>query len=457
MSAQTKPMTHLSPLQALAAARAVAVEKMPYFRTGILELVPREKVGLGTFAVTKGSVLMYDPEVLKIWTPMQAGAVVCHEYMHIFLNHEERFRKLVAAGVLQPTEEDHALWNRDADREINDDLIAAGFDLPSFTDLNGHVHAPLTPEAEGYPPNRLAEEYVKLSLKKRPPPDPNGNGNRDPGGVGSGCCGSGAGGNPSDDEPEDSDPDNRSDVDQEVSRKQTMDNIKEASNNRGNVPIGLRRFVEEATKPSRIPWTQKLGRTVRNAVSFKKGAVDFTMKRPSRRQGAFHGMKNAPILPGLHAPTAEVAIVADTSGSMGPDQMRAVCEEANGVMQAVSGANVTFVACDAEVQAVVRTRKIADVKLNMKGGGGTDFRPAFKALESIKPKPQIVVFATDGYGPAPRRQPKGMHVIWLIIPGGRNECPWGEEVYMDYNDEERAAATKQHYPQEDDDEEDDAP
>lgn len=450
MKAVDRPMANLSFNQALAVARAVACERMPYFRAGIVDLVPREAPGLGTMALTAGSILMVDPDVLKAWSPNQAAAVLIHEYMHSFLKHSERFKKLVLSGTLASTAEDQALWNQMADAEINDDLEQAGLELPTFTAADGQVHKPVTPDGLGQPNNRLAEEYLKNELSKRPkdrrPPG---------GGGGSGHCGS-CTHNPVPGEPPISDPDARSEIDQDVTRKQVVEDIKaQASRGQGRLPDGLRRLLGDELKEAKVPWQQKLSRSARAAVSFRPGAVDYTRAKPSRRQGAVRHLRPAPILPGMHAPKAEVALVADTSGSMGANEMRAVLDEAQGILKAIGGSEVSFIACDAVVHSIVRTRSVKEMELNMHGGGGTDFKPAFDALAKLKPRPQVVVFATDGYGDYPPAPPKGMQVIWLVVAGGRIAVPWGEVISADERDDEDLRDPDEYL--EEDDDGDDAP
>jgi hypothetical protein len=346
-------------------------------------------------------------------------------------------------GVLTNSEEDRRLVNECADEEINDDLLAAGLDLPSFTLPDGSVCGPITPEGKGHPPNRLMEEYIAIELAKRqknPPPPKNSPppGSGQPQGkpthpaAGCGHCGSG-GGHEVPGEPPQDDPDGRSDVDQQVTRKQVCNDIKEASKFQGRVPLGLQRFAELADAPAKIPWAQKLARSVRSAVAFKSGSADYTMSRRSRRQGAFFGAELEPLLHGTHTPIAEVAVVADTSGSMGDAQMRKILQEVNGVIKTMAGAKITFLAVDSQVHSHIRTSRLEDVKLAIKGGGGTDFRPAFEALDRAKPRPSVVIFATDGYGSYPEEPPKGINVIWLNIDG-RIGVDWGERIDISAED-----------------------
>jgi predicted metal-dependent peptidase len=71
-------------------------------------------------------------------------------------------------------------------------------------------------------------------------------------------------------------------------------------------------------------------------------------------------------------------------------------------------------------------------KLPISGRGGTDFRPAIAAMNKLKPRPQVVLYFTDGDGPAPDRAPPGMEVIWVILPSYHNKAPcnWGHHVFV---------------------------
>src|SRR5687767_12486234 len=110
---------------------------MPYFRTGIQSLVPKEVPGLGTMGVTDGNVLLVDYDVLGKLTAPEAATLILHEYMHRYLQHAERFEKLVKAGVLSRTPEDMKDWNVAGDAEINDNLIEANCPLPKIDGADG--------------------------------------------------------------------------------------------------------------------------------------------------------------------------------------------------------------------------------------------------------------------------------------------------------------------------------
>ena len=65
-------------------------------------------------------------------------------------------------------------------------------------------------------------------------------------------------------------------------------------------------------------------------------------------------------------------------------------------------------------------------KKGVGGGGGTDFRPVFEAIEKSGIIPDVLVYFTDGYGTFPDKEPS-YPVIWASITPGY-AYPFGEVV-----------------------------
>lgn len=117
-----------------------------------------------------------------------------------------------------------------------------------------------------------------------------------------------------------------------------------------------------------------------------------------------------------------VLAAVDTSASVSKQNLEAI----NGELARLSwNCRVTIVECDAAIQRAYRYRKIQSVS----GRGGTDFRPVFDQSFLSEHRPEIVVYFTDGFGPAPV-QPPPLPVMWCLAPHGRRPAGWGEAVLM---------------------------
>lgn len=395
----------------LAAARLVACDRMPYFRAAIMAMVPRKAPGLNTFGVSKHGVLFWDPAALERWEVEETAAVLVHEVSHLLRIHAERQEAISA---------EPALWNIAADLEINDDIRAAGLELPGEA---------LYPKDEGVPENLTAEEYYGILMKglekvrtKLARSGGKGDDGKEEGaptpGAGSGACG-GCAGNPRNGEHTEDQASGRSDLEMTRIRREVAEDIRQSvKSGRGTVPGHWQRWADEQLKPPQVPWRQKLARALRRSIAYRPGAVDYHYKRPSRRQAGIGYGRGKPIMPALYAPVPNVKVIVDTSGSMGSKELVEAASETGGIL-AAAGADVGFCACDAEVQNIQQVRSLREVLALMHGGGGTDFRPPIEAMIKQRPMPDVVVFITDGQGPAPEVAPP-FKLIWVLV--GDHRC-----------------------------------
>jgi predicted metal-dependent peptidase len=234
----------------------------------------------------------------------------------------------------------------------------------------------------------------------------------------------------------------RSAAEVQAIRANTARAIKEyATKNRGSVPAGWVRWADEQLDPPKVRWQDKLRRSVRGAVTYTAGMIEWSFDRPSKRQPIVGYSTRSPILPRTRAPLPSVMVVVDTSGSMGAQELKRAVSETNGIVRAVR-AKVTFCECDAKVHTL---RPISNVRcIELKGGGGTSFQPPFAELAKLRTKPSAVVFITDGQGDAPVDPPPGVRVIWLLVGPhrqrphagtyGAGPIAWGEFIEVDEDD-----------------------
>jgi predicted metal-dependent peptidase len=116
------------------------------------------------------------------------------------------------------------------------------------------------------------------------------------------------------------------------------------------------------------------------------------------------------------APAPPVAaVVIDTSGSMGADDLSRALAETGELVSRVSRSRnpLRVIACDrsAAEAAVVRS---AD-QVELVGGGGTDMRVGIRAAAELTPRVDLVVVITDGFTGWPDGPPRpGVRVIAVL-------------------------------------------
>jgi predicted metal-dependent peptidase len=442
-----------SPRDKLATARLTARRMYPYFSAALLNLIPREAAGLGTLGVTENMVLLWDPEAVSGWSQAQLVGVLVHEVGHVLRAHAQRARALGVVGQDgRPIDPVLArVWNLAGDCEINDDLLKAHPDCfdaekkcPACAAKECKAHGVL-PSTFGLEDGLTAEAYYS-DLRQKKEEEMRGeladalaqlagvacDGDPQKGAPSRGRCGSCAG-NPVDGEPSQAaENDGRSEVEVQRVRKEVAEAIREeARKGRGSVPDGWARWAEATLSPPKVRWQDKLARLCRNAVAWKAGAVDLTHRRPSRRQWGIGTGAGRPLVPSLHAPVPQVGVVVDTSGSMGESELSAALRETKGIMTGI-GARVLFSANDAAVHELKAVSNWQELPKLLKGGGGTDFRPPFLAMEKARYRPDVVVFITDGVGPAPEVEPTWCKTIWLLVGQHRQRpCAWGSFIELE--------------------------
>ncbi|MFF5262669.1 VWA-like domain-containing protein [Actinomadura viridis] len=366
----------------LLAARYRAATDRPYLASALYSLSVVPSTGVPTMGVDRHWRCYVSPSFVDATPVPELAGVWIHEVSHLLRDHHGRAERLPAAD-----QRDHRRVNIAQDCEINDDLLADRLPLPE-----GRVE----PGTFGLPAGRLFEAY----LPDIPPQDSHLD------------CGSGAHGVPAPWERDGPGLAKVSDVEASALRRATAEAIRAHERSRGTVPAGWRRWAKEVLEPT-VDWRRMLAGAVREAVAWAGGAVDYTYQRPSRRTAAMRGV----VLPSLRRPLPRVAIVVDTSGSMGEDDLAAAMAEVTGVLREVGvrGNRVTVLACDADVHTVSRVTSAEQVTLG--GGGGTDMRVGIRRALTSGDRPNVVIVLTDGYTPWPE-EPETCRLIAALVGVG---------------------------------------
>ncbi|MDX6326069.1 MAG: hypothetical protein QOK15_2423 [Nocardioidaceae bacterium] len=383
----------------LAAARVWATARMPYLSSAMFALRVRGVSGSGTVAVDQGWTLTADPAVLDRLETVEVGRLLLHLLFHALRDHAGRADALAVDAP--------PWWNRCTDAEINDDLHEVDAVPTSAPDLPANL---------GGSDNRLAEDYYGNPELGPAPWD----------------CGSGADGRPRPwdgaHEPCLTPPE------AQLMRARTAAEVQQAhARQPGTVPAGLLRWAESVL-PSRVDWRRVLAAEIRHAVAAVAGSVDYSYRRPSRRQAAAFPA----VLPTLHRPVPHVAVVCDTSGSMHDELLARALAEVEGILTraGLRSGGLRVLAVDTDVHAVSRASRARDVVLA--GGGGTDMGRGIDAALALRPRPSVVIVLTDGFTPWPLDPPRGVRVVVGVLVDGEDLVPdlpaWSRPVVIDESD-----------------------
>lgn len=398
---------------ALQQGRQYVKARFPYFYNTLLGLIPHHVRGIKTMFVNRAMVLGIDMEWLPSLPPEHTGGILIHEVMHVLRD----LRRIEA--LPNPEVAAYAF-----DMPINDDLKAFGVELPKWAVYSS---------SHGFQPGLSGEKYYELCIKKGIfPPDPQ---------VGAGRCGSCSGIELTDVAPLD----DMGRIPAEVLhfRRQGIQNLRQHFDGRGygrgQAPGFLRELLEfKGSEEAVVPWAQVLnsvmGRTFGRIV---QGHADYSLRRPAKRSYSV-GL----VRPGLIGYEPTVVIIEDTSGSMGPKQLKENRIEVANAMKKLGLTDVWWISADTEVRGTPKKITVDELRtLPVLGRGGTDFCQPIE--DAMKLKPDAIIYSTDGDGFAPETQPRGPEFIWLLAPGPwtRSPCNWGIQILTTDNPNERKKYT----------------
>lgn len=143
----------------------------------------------------------------------------------------------------------------------------------------------------------------------------------------------------------------------------------------------------------------------------------------------------------------ELVIVIDTSGSCSGRLVRFFLEETWSVFSQSENFfdqfHIRILQCDAIVQEDVKLTSLQEAEhymknLVIKGGGGTDFRPAFSHIRQLQKQGELmhlkgILYFTDGFGTFPSQAP-GCKTAFIFLKArfGQVEVPcWAEKLLLE--------------------------
>lgn len=430
----------------LARARMELVLGHPFFGAMALRLFLREDAACADLW-TDGVTLGYNPNVLVCRDEEDIAAMLAHVILHVSFEHHLRRR-----------DRDPALWNKACDLAVNGLLAEAGFTLPKgypfdaahagrpaeaiYAALSGALEErpgagggkpsrrkdARAPEAmgggEGNAPfagkARQAEAKAReLDVKSAKKTRQSASGERDAPDKPRDGAPAPALGEVRDHPDLAGDPDEATRRELATRLRQDVSQSLRSASDMGNLPAGLARQLGELAQP-RLPWGELLRRFL-----LSRTVNDYSWSPPNRRH----------VHQGLYLPSprsqqlGDVVLAIDTSGSVGDALLRAFCAELAAILDACDTRLLVFF-CDAAASApVILTRHDPPLALFPAGGGGTDYRPVFAAVEAAGLRPACLLYCTDLECDRYPDEPS-YPVLWVAPESARNRPPFGDVLAL---------------------------
>jgi predicted metal-dependent peptidase len=367
----------------------------PFYGSLLMRLkhVPDSTLQPPTACVTPDTI-RYHPDFFAKMKESEALFVICHEIRHLVFDHLGHMRHFLQQGMGPDGKPyDREKYNAAADYVINDGLKHDGCgEMPSVGLWDPRYTYEMTP----------AEVYCLLDQ------------------PGQKKVGRGDGGGGSMDGHDPGDLGDPSECQGPITPSAIMQAANLHQQVMGSLPAGVDRLIGEIRKPAVNPWAR-----LRKLVTATLRGYDNTTWRRLHRTMIVRGI-GMPSRAGFRAGT--VAIVGDTSGSIGDEMLQLFGGHTGAILDAVKPKVIKMIWCDSAVQRVDDIKDGTDLRrsiANAPGGGGTDMREGVR--EALKYKPDVIIVLTDGY--TPFCDAGKVPCIWAITEPGITS-PYGETVYI---------------------------
>jgi len=361
--------------------------RAPFFATLALfaRVVPTDEVET---AVTDGRSVFINPAFFATLTPRQHDEVLLHKVLHAALLH-----------VTRRGSRDRQTWNVACDIVINGMIAGvAGMELGGGATRDRareHLSVEEVYELLQHDPNLPA--LVTIDMIDRMPQDEAAPGGSDQDSVAAA----------------------RNDQLEAYWRDAHQHaNLIAFAVAQGHAAAGLARELGMLA-PARLDWRTHLWR--------------YLVQTPSDFQGFDRRFIGRGLyLDALEGESVRVYVAIDTSGSVDDRQIRALAAEVQGILAAYPHVICDLYYCDARCHGPFRLSAHGEIPQPI-GGGGTDFRPFFEAVERDRSQYEsaVCVYLTDGFGDFPALPPT-LPVLWVVTPGGRGfeVFPFGETTRL---------------------------
>jgi predicted metal-dependent peptidase len=185
----------------------------------------------------------------------------------------------------------------------------------------------------------------------------------------------------------------------------------------GEAPESIERFFS-LQEHSKVDWRELLKEAI--DPYFRD---DYVVMPPSKKL-LYEGI----YLPSNRSNTFRLVIGVDSSGSVDEVLLNRFFSEVNFIMEATQNYVIDLLVCDDRIHSHTLFCSGELLECDLKGGGGTDFRPVFdfvfKELDDVK----LLLYFTDLEGIFPQVEP-AYSVKWITPK--EQEVPFGEVIVLE--------------------------
>ncbi len=200
--------------------------------------------------------------------------------------------------------------------------------------------------------------------------------------------------------------------------QQRMAAAAQAALQNGKLEGEMARMVDYLLQP-KLPWRMLLARFMTMTAR-----DDYSYSRPSTRRG------DPAVYPSLRSHETNVVVVIDTSGSIAADEIQEFISEIDSIKSQVR-ARITLLTCDSDLNYgcpwIFEAWDEFAMDIDIRGGGGTNFKPAFAWVEEQDSNPGLLLYFTDAEGVFPEVEPM-YPVVWLVK--GKQPVPFGQRIQL---------------------------
>ena len=437
--------SNLSTDEKLTRTKIQMYKRSPFFSYILLHMKLKEDVNnilpVPSMGVDPSGTLWWRKEFVDKLSEKELLGVICHETLHIALQHLER-----AKG------RENMIFNIANDLVINDLLLQNEFTLPqkglipdkythSFK-IKGHEIKDLDKRSsedvydEIYPliPKTYIYALGNMGIGKNDNSKQQGRGKdgKSPGklsgkdqeqvenlkGFDNHIYGK-----------ENKDKDNEQDriqSDRQQKWKQIIAEAAQLAKQQGQLPAGLERTIDDLLD-SKINWKSKLYKYVVSQIIF-----DYSWSTPSRKSAAL-GI----YLPNTLKQSVHIVVSVDTSGSISQEELKEFLSEMVAITESFPNINMDVIVCDAEVHEThkIDSTNVNDIcSLTFSGGGGTSHVPIDKYIIEHILDCKIVLHFTDGYTDFTENGNNlPYQTMWVLTKNSieRSAIPYGEIIKID--------------------------